>query len=283
MPVAEASVRAEPCRRKSPRLVLWCSAGCVRAPPPAGGSHASHVRASEVSRVLRHAADAVPVSPGRSERKLFTHITPDKPRAVVDGLLTNGFRRSQHVAYIPYCSNCQACVSVRVVAADFRPSRGQRRILMRNHDIRAETRPPIPTAEQFALFRHYIDRRHPDGGMADMGVLDFAAHGRGQHDRHRRRRVPAAASVDGDARAPRRRLAAGSPLRRGVDGILVLRSGSRRRARSAPTSSSIRSAASGRRPYLYLGYWVQRSDKMQYKERFRPQEMLTAEGWVTRP
>jgi arginine-tRNA-protein transferase len=32
-------------------------------------------------------------------------------------------------------------------------------------------------------------------------------------------------------------------------------------------------------PYLYLGYWVNGSSKMDYKSRFRPQERLTADGW----
>ncbi len=33
-------------------------------------------------------------------------------------------------------------------------------------------------------------------------------------------------------------------------------------------------------PYLYLGYWVQGSAKMDYKGRFTPQERLMPEGWV---
>ena len=31
-----------------------------------------------------------------------------------------------------------------------------------------------PTAEQYSLFRAYLDERHPDGGMADMSVLDYS-------------------------------------------------------------------------------------------------------------
>jgi len=33
-------------------------------------------------------------------------------------------------------------------------------------------------------------------------------------------------------------------------------------------------------PYVYLGYWVDGSDKMAYKTRFQPQEQLTNRGWV---
>ncbi len=32
--------------------------------------------------------------------------------------------------------------------------------------------------------------------------------------------------------------------------------------------------------YLYLGYWVQGSQKMDYKGRFKPQERLGPEGWA---
>ena len=58
-----------------------------------------------------------PYLAGRLERKLFTHLTHDKPPALVDNLLKGGFRRSQNIAYMPYCEGCQACVSVRVVVS----------------------------------------------------------------------------------------------------------------------------------------------------------------------
>jgi arginine-tRNA-protein transferase len=56
-----------------------------------------------------------PYLPGRLERKLFTHLTHDKPLALIDNLLKGGFRRSQNIAYMPYCEGCHACVSVRIV------------------------------------------------------------------------------------------------------------------------------------------------------------------------
>jgi len=32
-------------------------------------------------------------------------------------------------------------------------------------------------------------------------------------------------------------------------------------------------------PYVYLGYWVDGSEKMDYKRRFLPQERLMPSGW----
>lgn len=39
-----------------------------------------------------------------------------------------------------------------------------------------------------------------------------------------------------------------------------------------------RAAASGL-PYVYLGYWIEGSTRMQYKIRYRPLERLGADGW----
>lgn len=89
-----------------------------------------------------------PYLPGRLERKLFTHLTRDKPYALVDSLLKGGFRRSQNIAYMPYCEGCQACVSVRVVVDGFRPSRSMRRIMDRNRDLGSMRLSPVPTPER---------------------------------------------------------------------------------------------------------------------------------------
>src|SRR3569832_2066968 len=74
----------------------------------------------------------------------------------------------------PACETCRACLSVRVVVNDFKPSRTMRRIAQRNEDVVGELRHAAPTSEQYSVFRAYLDARHRDGGMADMTVLDYA-------------------------------------------------------------------------------------------------------------
>ena len=115
-----------------------------------------------------------PYLPGRHERKVFTHLVGNKAGELNDLLTHGGFRRSQSIAYRPACDQCRACVSVRVIANEFRPSRNQRKILARNADIVGELRSPVPTSEQYSVFRAYLDQRHRHGGMADMTVLDYA-------------------------------------------------------------------------------------------------------------
>src|SRR5262249_20681462 len=72
------------------------------------------------------------------------------------------------------CEGCRACLSIRVLVDEFRPSRNLRRVLARNRDIIGEMRVSMPTSEQYSVFRAYLDSRHRDGGMADMTVLDYA-------------------------------------------------------------------------------------------------------------
>ena len=41
----------------------------------------------------------------------------------------------------------------------------------------------------------------------------------------------------------------------------------------------VRAARELKLPYVYLGYWVRGSEKMDYKTRFQPLEALTQNGW----
>ena len=115
-----------------------------------------------------------PYLPGQQERKIFTHLVGKRAASLNDLLTQTGFRRSQTIAYRPACETCRACVSVRVLVDDFRPNASQRRAARANADLLSAFTPPKPTNEHFALFRTYLDARHPEGGMADMSSLDFA-------------------------------------------------------------------------------------------------------------
>lgn len=227
-----------------------------------------------------------PYLPGRLERKLFTHLTRDKSPGLIDNLLKGGFRRSQNIAYMPYCDGCNACVSVRVLVDAFTPSRSMRRIADRNRDLAARCVAPVSTSEQYRLFRHYIDTRHGDGGMADMTVLDYA--------------MMVEDSVV-DTFCTEYRLKPEDPLNssqisewpltamalcdRLSDGISMVYSyfDPDAQSRSLGSYMILDHIDRARRlglPYLYLGYWIAGSRKMSYKMRFQPQEHLTPQGWL---
>ncbi|MGF1650933.1 MAG: arginyltransferase [Hyphomicrobiaceae bacterium] len=229
-------------------------------------------------------AQQCPYLEGRRERKLFTHLTRDKPPMLVDTLLKGGFRRSQNIAYMPYCDGCQACISVRVLAGDFEMTKSLRRVLARNDGVTALRLRPQPTAEHYGLFRSYIDSRHGDGGMADMTVLDFAMMIEDSIvdtfiTEYREPADPARPDVPG-------RLIGVALCDRLSDGISLVYSfyDPSPTERSLGTYMILEHIAFARDlglPFVYLGYWIEGSRKMSYKTRFRPQEHLGPQGWAT--
>lgn len=225
-----------------------------------------------------------PYLPGRLERKLFTHLTHDKPQELIDRLLTNGFRRSQNIAYVPYCEGCQACVSVRVLVNEFEPDRSMKRVIARNSTLVARRSEPQPTSEQFRLFRTYIDARHDDGGMADMTMLDYRMMVEDTvietFTTEYRRRPPGAPDSE-FASWPLKAVALCDRLK---DGISMVYSFYDPQEASASLGTymileHIEFARKAGLPFLYLGYWIENSRKMAYKTRFRPQERLGPDRW----
>jgi leucyl-tRNA---protein transferase len=226
-----------------------------------------------------------PYLPGREERKVFTHLVGERAPELNDLLTHGGFRRSQSIAYRPACETCRACVSVRVVVEDFQPTRSMRRVMDRNSDLVAEMRVPVPTSEQYSVFRGYLDSRHRDGGMADMTVLDYAMMVEDSHVETRivefRRRGPDS-RITGRGNGPLLGVALTDVL---SDGLSMVYSFFDPDAggRSLGTFIILDHIARARRlglPYVYLGYWVKGSKKMDYKGRFMPQERLTGDGWT---
>jgi leucyl-tRNA---protein transferase len=221
-----------------------------------------------------------PYLPGRTERKVFTELRGPNSEQLHDALSRIGFRRSQTVAYRPSCLDCRACVSVRVVAQEFAPSTTQRRNLKRNSHLIATECRPWATAEQFELLQKYLASRHPGGGMAAMDEVDYAD-------------MVEHTSVSSVVIEYRERQADGRPGKlvaaclsdRQGDGLSMIYSfydpdlegyGG---LGNYVILDHIRRATEAGMPYVYLGYWVAGSPRMQYKVRFRPLEQLGPEGW----
>ncbi|MBX6426367.1 MAG: arginyltransferase [Variibacter sp.] len=226
-----------------------------------------------------------PYLPGKEERKVFTHLVGERAAELNDLLTHGGFRRSQSIAYRPACEGCRRCVSVRVLVDEFRPSRNLRRVQKRNADLIGEMRPAVPTSEQYAIFRAYLDSRHRDGGMADMTVLDYAMMVEDSHVRTRvveyRRRGPDS-GFNGRGTGPLLAVALTDVL---SDGLSMVYSffDPAEAARSLGTFMVLDHIARARAmglPYVYLGYWVEGSRKMDYKRRFLPQERLMPDKWT---
>ena len=222
-----------------------------------------------------------PYLPGKSERKVFTELKGPHADALNDALGRIGFRRSQTVAYRPSCISCSACVSVRVVGAEFAPSSTQKRNLKRNGDLVTTVCKPWSTAEQFELLQRYLGVRHPGGGMATMDEVDFA-----DMVEH----TPVTSYIveyrepSADGVTPGRLVGACLTDRQG-DGLSMIYSfydpdhETRTGLGNYIILDHIGRAGEMGLPYVYLGYWVEGSVRMQYKVRYRPLERLGRSGW----
>jgi arginine-tRNA-protein transferase len=215
---------------------------------------------------------------------MIAHLVGDRASDLNDLLTHGGFRRSQSIAYRPACEACRACVSVRVIVDQFRPTRSMRRIRDANADLIGEMRVPVPTSEQYSVFRAYLDRRHRHGGMADMTVLDYAmmvedSHVETRIVEYRKRNIDTGNTGRGEALIA---VALTDVLSDGLSMVYSFFEPSEQN-RSLGTFMILDHITRARRlglPYVYLGYWIEGSKKMDYKGRFLPQQRLAPSGWL---
>ena len=72
-----------------------------------------------------------------------------------ESLLERGWRRFGRTLFRPGCSGCAACQSLRVMVADFQPSKSQRRTLNRNRQIDIRIVKPGVSQEHLDLYNNY--------------------------------------------------------------------------------------------------------------------------------
>ncbi|WP_309605164.1 arginyltransferase [Phenylobacterium sp.] len=231
-------------------------------------------------RFFLTAPSPCPYLPERFERKVFAHLPLSDGATVNDSLTQVGFRRSQNIAYRPACEACTACVSARLPVADYVFSRSERKVIARNEDLERHLVEAEATMEQFDLLRRYLTARHADGGMAEMTWPDYVA-------------MVEDTAVRTHIIEYRARSADGGPgdliacvlVDLMSDGLSLVYSfydptQSRRSPGSFIILDHVIQAGLTNLPYVYLGYWVRGSDKMAYKVRFSPIELLRPEGWT---
>ena len=224
-----------------------------------------------------------PYLPQEMERKVFTHMVGERAPELNDLLTQGGFRRSQNIAYRPACESCRACISVRIVAGEFSPTRSMRRILALNSDVVSTEYPAEPSSEQYSLFRRYLDHRHQKGGMSDMSVLDYAMMVEDTHVNTKIIEYRLKVEGDGIGLAKGPLISAALTDKMG-DGLSMVYSYfdpdvADRSLGTFMILDHIRKVTERGLPHVYLGYWVKGSRKMDYKTKFLPQEHLMAQGW----
>lgn len=192
--------------------------------------------------------------------------------AVYESLLNQGFRRSGYSVYHPICQSCQHCIPIRINTSQFVPSKGQRRTWRKNQDLRIVHYPLTFIPESFQLYQRYQMSWHqteelPTEKEYQHFLLESPVNtemihyylgdvliGVGWVDK-----LPSILSsiyFIFDPEYAARRL--------GVFSILY----------------ELNYSLQLGHEWLYLGYWVENSPKMQYKAEYRPAEILMDEQWM---
>ncbi len=79
-------------------------------------------------------------------------------------LMTQGFRRSGDQVYRPHCDNCNACQSIRINCQDYLPSKSQKRLEKKNHQLLTKVSTSVQK-DYYPLYALYINTLHKDGTM----------------------------------------------------------------------------------------------------------------------
>ncbi len=210
---------------------------------------------------------------GNIARSAFVHPDFTLDTTYYTHLAEKGFRRSGNHVYAPCCKTCSACIPVRVPAAQFEPSRKQKRVIKKHQTTVTHIKPAVFDNDHYKLYLKYQHSRHQGSGMAESTpeqyinflssdwchtwFVEFLI----------KEQLIAVAIVDKLDNAfsavytffdPD--YSAYSP---GVFAILW----------------QIQQARQHRLKWLYLGFWIEQCAKMSYKTQYRPCQLYIDRQW----
>jgi arginine-tRNA-protein transferase len=194
-------------------------------------------------------------------------------------LVNAGFRRSGLYTYRPYCDECHACTATRIPVSHFKPNRSQRRSWKKHAGLEIRVLNLGYQEEHYQLYQHYQLERHADSGIDQDNqeqYMQFLLQSRVNS------RIVEFRDGPQDPHPGRLRMVSMIDiLDQGISSVYTFFDTSNTAASYGSFSIlwQIQRALELNLPYVYLGYYIQNSEKMSYKAKFQPIEGLINDHW----
>jgi len=189
-------------------------------------------------------------------------------------LMSQGFRRSGEQIYRPHCENCHACQSLRVLVANFSPSKSQKRLLKKNQKYQVKISHQL-REEYYKLYELYINQVHSDGSMYPANFEQYQTFLSSKLTEqvfievwHDQTLISVAVTdVLIDALSAVYTFYHPDYRRNGIGVFSILK--------------QVSFANEINKDFLYLGYQIDNCTKMNYKNRYYPHQILKENSWQT--
>lgn len=211
---------------------------------------------------------------GREAVTVFADPRADMSAELYSSLIQFGYRRSGSHVYTQHCPNCSSCRSLRVPVQAFTPNRSQKRNWRRNQDLEVQVTEARFSEEHFQLYRRYIEQRHAGGGMDDMNAEQYQEF------------LIAAwcptLFVEFRLEGTLLGVAVVDRVQDGLSAVYTFfdPEHGKRGLGTYAVLWQIEQARLEGLPNVYLGYWIEESEKMAYKAGFHPHEIFMHGHWV---
>jgi arginine-tRNA-protein transferase len=195
-------------------------------------------------------------------------------------LIKSGFRRSGHFTYRPYCDQCQSCIATRIQANYFIPNRSQKRAFLKHSNLQAKIMALQFIPEHFELYKQYQQSRHAiqiDGSAADSSD--------DEEDQYRQFLIQSHIDsflVEFRENDVLRMVSVIDAVSDGLSSVYTFFDASETKASYGTYGIlwQIEKVKELQLPFVYLGYYIQESQKMSYKALYQPIEGLINGVWM---
>lgn len=202
-------------------------------------------------------------------------VDPDLPitQELTTVMSQMGYRRSGNMLYKPQCKGCNACQSSRIRLKDFKPSKSQKRIISKAKYLDFHVRECTFNEDDYRLYHKYIELRHSDGDMYPPDKTQYASflcknHGFNYFlETKFEDKTIAICQFDS--------------LSDGLSAVYTFFDPDYE-SLSLGTVSILQLISLSRKvgyPYVYLGYYIQNCQKMNYKSKYQPLELYLEGSW----